>query len=161
MEPHDVSGWLPGYKRTARESILAALNNKGYRVNDMDVIIFTKWKYRPFQFIWQTRCADKDVNFDIQDNENFEPQIQACKTARKSGFTDVLDREEGEPAAATGGPRPGSVTQTSASAPTSGGATNLDFSPPPDETAEAEEVDPEARNAMELLAKVVTNTTPP
>ena len=74
-----------------------------------------------------------------------------------------MDREGAAPLAGTPGvPRPGSVTQTSAPAPCSsapGAATNLDYSPAPDEAAEAEEVDPEARSAMESLAKVVTNTT--
>ena len=149
MEPREVSGWLPGYKRVARENILAALNKNGYRVNDKDVIIFTKWKYRPFHFVWQVRCQDKDINFDIHDNEAFDPQIPPCKSARKSRYADVLDSVGGE-AAATGD------ASTPASA---GGANNLDFSPPPDESAEAEEVDPEARSAMELLAKSVTSST--
>ena len=39
------------------------------------------------------------------------------------------------------------------------GANNLDFTVAPDEGAEAEEVDQEARNSMKNLAKEVSNTT--
>ena len=135
----EVSGWLPGYKCSARENILAALNKKGYHINDSDVVIFTKWKYRPFRFIWQTRCLDKDVIFDIQDNEPFEPQIPNSKTRRKTRSTDVMDRESAAPpsaappsttpgaalpSATTHGATAPSVAAPSSSVPSA--ATNLD-----------------------------------
>ena len=39
-----------------------------------------------------------------------------------------------------------------------GSARNVDFSPPPDESAEVEEGDPEARSAMELLASSTSDS---
>ena len=71
------------------------------------------------------------------------------QSARKSRYADILESVGGE-ATATGD------ASTPASA---GGANNLDFTPPPDESAEAEEVEPEARSAMEQLAKAVTSST--
>ena len=80
MVPREVSGWLPGYKCQARENILYALNAKGYHVNYSEVMVFTKWKYRPFRFMWQIRCQAKDISINIQDHEAFDPQVPVCKT---------------------------------------------------------------------------------
>ena len=84
------------------------------------------------------------MNFDIQDNEAFEPQIPICKTGRKSRPTNVMDREGAAPPAVTPSvPHPGSATH-SASAPMAapsssvpGAATNLDYAGAPNEAAEA------------------------
>ena len=158
MEPREVSNWLPGYKRVARDNILVALNNKGYRVNDKEVMIFTKWKYRPFHFVWQVRCVDKDINFDIHDNEAFDTQIPKCTAKRRDRYTDIMDgRADAPTEEATHTP----VTTSPPVVPPPGrGATGSrnQYTPPPNELAEPEEVEPEAREAMVQLAKAVSTS---
>ena len=112
------------------------LNAKGYHVNDSDLIVYTKWKYRPFHFLWQVRCVFKDISFNIHDNEPFDPQIPLCKVQRKSRNTDILDRDEE------------SLGEAS--------ALNSTIMLEEEEIVTAEEIPPEVLEAMKSLAKEVT-----
>ena len=94
IEPREVSGWLPGYKHRARENILYTLNAKEYHMNDADIVVFMKWKYCPFHFVWQIRCQAKDISINIHNHKAFHTQITPCKTVRKTQPVDLIDREE-------------------------------------------------------------------